>query len=268
MSTEKHVRQCILHALTELSQELPADQIGFADVARRANVHWTTVRRHLGSRDAMRALLRAHQQASGVEYADTRTRILAAAERVFAEGGYANTSLDDVATAASLTKGAVYWHFSSKSDLFLSLLEKNVLDHVRLLPEKIKAIASASQGRESAVENWLTQELERLTADKRQSQLFFEFVSSSRDEAIETKMRDFRRRAFATALPLIEQLQINGLLTSDVPALTLGLMVHALFDGLTVAWMVDPQEVQPKIVGKGLAQLLMHGIGGPLIKRQ
>ncbi len=265
MPTEKDIRQTILHALSELAQELPVDQIGFADVARRANVHWTTVRRHLGSREAMRTVLREQQQEHGVEYADTKTRILDAAERVFAEQGYANTSLDHVATAASLTKGAVYWHFASKSDLFLSLLEKNVFDHVRMLPEKIKAIASASQGPESAVENWLTQELERLTADKRQSQLFFEFVSSSRDEAIEEKMRDFRRRAFATALPMIEQLQINGLLRRDVPAQTLGLMVHALFDGLTVAWMVDPEEVQPKLVGKGLAQLLMHGIGGALI---
>lgn len=266
MSVEKDVPQAIFDAIAALAHDLPADHIGFADVARRAGVHWTTVRRHIGSREALRTRLREQQEAQGVSHADTRSRILAAAEQVFADHGYAGTALDDVATAANLTKGALYWHFSSKSDLFLSLLEQNVLDHVRLLPEQLGAIADATNDRRQAVNVWLTDELHRLTADRRKTMLFFEFVSSTRDEAVETRMREVRRKAFSAALPLIRSLQERGLLSDEVNPLTLGLMVHALFDGLTLAWIVDDEEVDPPKVVRDLADLLLNGIGGPILR--
>lgn len=55
------------------------------------------------------------------EAEETRNSILGAAERVFFEKGVSNASLDDVAKAAGVTRGAIYWHFSNKTDLFLEL---------------------------------------------------------------------------------------------------------------------------------------------------
>ena len=53
------------------------------------------------------------------EYADaTREALLEAAEVSFAERGFAATSLDDVAAAARVTKGALYHHFENKQHLF------------------------------------------------------------------------------------------------------------------------------------------------------
>ncbi len=48
----------------------------------------------------------------------TRTAILNAAERVFLAKGVADTSLEDIAAAAKVTRGAIYWHFKNKEDLF------------------------------------------------------------------------------------------------------------------------------------------------------
>ena len=53
----------------------------------------------------------------------TRERILEQAQRLFRERGYAATSLEQVAEAAQVTKGAIYGHFSSKEDLLLSAVE-------------------------------------------------------------------------------------------------------------------------------------------------
>jgi AcrR family transcriptional regulator len=53
----------------------------------------------------------------------TRERLLAEAQRLFRERGYAATSLEQVAEAADVTKGAIYGHFSSKEDLLLSAME-------------------------------------------------------------------------------------------------------------------------------------------------
>jgi AcrR family transcriptional regulator len=53
----------------------------------------------------------------------TRKRLLAEAQRLFRERGYAATSLEQIAEAADVTKGAIYGHFASKEDLLLSALE-------------------------------------------------------------------------------------------------------------------------------------------------
>src|SRR3984893_13687944 len=53
----------------------------------------------------------------------TRQRLLDEAQRLFRERGYAATSLEQIAEAAEVTKGAIYGHFSSKEDLLLSAIE-------------------------------------------------------------------------------------------------------------------------------------------------
>lgn len=54
----------------------------------------------------------------------TRTALLDAARRLFAEDGYAATSTPDVAVAAGLTRGALYHHFRDKQDLFRGVVER------------------------------------------------------------------------------------------------------------------------------------------------
>src|ERR1700760_1486786 len=53
----------------------------------------------------------------------TRQRLLTEAQRLFRERGYAATSLEQIAEAAEVTKGAIYGDFASKEDLMLSALE-------------------------------------------------------------------------------------------------------------------------------------------------
>jgi AcrR family transcriptional regulator len=53
----------------------------------------------------------------------TRQRLLAEAQLLFREHGYAATSLEQIAEAAEVTKGAIYGHFASKEDLMLSAME-------------------------------------------------------------------------------------------------------------------------------------------------
>src|SRR6478752_10850959 len=60
------------------------------------------------------------------QVAKNRGLLLAAARDVFRELGYAGASLDEIAKRAGFSKGAVYSHFRSKADLFLSLLEERI----------------------------------------------------------------------------------------------------------------------------------------------
>jgi len=58
------------------------------------------------------------------EAAVTRSKVLKAALSVFSAKGYAATTLDDVAAAANVTRGAIYWHFKSKADLYNTLTDE------------------------------------------------------------------------------------------------------------------------------------------------
>lgn len=62
----------------------------------------------------------------------TREAILDAAERVFFERGVARASLEAVARRAGVTRGAVYWHFRDKPDLFMALNDRLNLPHEAL----------------------------------------------------------------------------------------------------------------------------------------
>ncbi|MET0356294.1 MAG: TetR family transcriptional regulator [Cellvibrio sp.] len=55
---------------------------------------------------------------------ETRNQLLDAAEKVFFEKGFGQTSLLDIAAAAGLSRGAIYWHFKNKSDLFEAMTER------------------------------------------------------------------------------------------------------------------------------------------------
>jgi AcrR family transcriptional regulator len=81
----------------------------------------------------------------------TRQRLLAQAQRLFRERGYAATSLEQIAEAAEVTKGAIYGHFASKEDLMISALEAapapdystTLNDESRPLPERLAAYGRA-----------------------------------------------------------------------------------------------------------------------------
>ena len=61
------------------------------------------------------------------EAQETRTRILDAAEQVFAEKGVSRTSLADIAQTAGVTRGAIYWHFANKGELFTEMFDRVLL---------------------------------------------------------------------------------------------------------------------------------------------
>jgi len=54
---------------------------------------------------------------------NTKNQILDAALKVFVKSGYAETTMNDIVEKSGLSKGAIYHYYSSKKDLFLSLID-------------------------------------------------------------------------------------------------------------------------------------------------
>lgn len=90
--------------------------------------------------------------------ARTRQRLMAEAERLFAERGYAATSLEQIAQAAEVTKGAIYGHFESKEDLLLSAIEAapspsypGLGDVSRPLPDRLEELGRQMVAQDRAI---------------------------------------------------------------------------------------------------------------------
>lgn len=64
---------------------------------------------------------------------DRREQILATARRVFAQRGYDDTSIDDIAAAIHVSRPIIYRHFDGKRDLYLAVLEEHLADLIRRL---------------------------------------------------------------------------------------------------------------------------------------
>jgi len=125
--------------------------------------------------------------------ARTRRRLIAEAERLFVEKGYAATSLEQVARAAEVTKGAIYGHFANKEELLLSAIESasppsfpELLDDARPVRERLEEF-----GRRAATSDG--------ESDPRQFAAWLEFLAAL------LRNDDARSRYGANVLRLLSQ---------------------------------------------------------------
>src|SRR5215207_4620791 len=100
----------------------------------------------------------------------TRERLLAAAATVFARRGYHRATVEEIASEAGFTIGALYSNFGGKEDLFLALADRQVEERVAQVSAIADAAESDEPGRDAAER--LRSFLER---DPEWPLLFYEF---------------------------------------------------------------------------------------------
>ena len=123
---------------------------------------------------------------------ETREQVLAAAARVFARSGFHGTSLDAVAEEAGFSRGAVYYNFADKEELFLELLDRRCAERARDIREVFGSggddIASTTEQAGIAAR----EALEAMISDPEWRALYLEFLAhAARDKAFR---REFARR--------------------------------------------------------------------------
>jgi len=97
----------------------------------------------------------------------TRRQILEAAQRVFSVKGYHGASMDDVAQASGTSKGALYFHFSSKEELFHALVE----EFAQVLAEEVARAIKRERGAVAKVEAALRTVLEAASRHRQLAQI-------------------------------------------------------------------------------------------------
>src|SRR5438067_8683685 len=186
--------------------------------------------------------------------AETRAALLAAAADHFAKRGIAATSIDDVAASVGLTKGAVYAHFASKSDLVRAIFESfdasNALEeHRALLFDGTKTLEERlrSLGRSFAlIVRTAPVDVVFLDAEH--------FLYEARD-GDPTALRRNERQMFRTLgaeLERVARRRGERLPMSGVRFVTL---VQTLARGLLYQWARDPESVPDALIEDAFASL-------------
>ncbi|TDL54035.1 TetR family transcriptional regulator [Paenibacillus dendritiformis] len=259
MSSYEH----IVRIARELAANRPAERLTYADIAAAAGVHWTTVRRHLGDKRNMVELLTEDAGTRDAERTkpETRQRILDSARHIFAEHGYAAANLDSIAAESGLTKGAVYWHFSSKQDLFFGLLQSELERMQALLPREARQLTDMTSHPTDAAARMLRSRFPAQGSDTGSAYLFFEFLTATRDSEVKQQLQAAYARIWELAEAQITQLQESGIIGSDVQPEELAIMIQSLIHGMMVSWIIDPDRIDFDRIVPGIARILWHGIG-------
>ena len=173
---------------------------------------------------------------------------------VFAERGYRDASVDEVAKRAGYSKGAFYWHFPSKDDLFYALLEERVL---KPWEESIQLLETAPADQDMALEaNRLFGELMRSERDFLLIQ-YEVWAQAVRDSKLRRRYLQRRRRlrqAFGRAIAArLEHLGAPPLPHGGEERMATIFIATAL--GLTQERLVDPKSVPDDLMGETFALL-------------
>ncbi|MEO8739874.1 MAG: TetR family transcriptional regulator [Casimicrobiaceae bacterium] len=191
----------------------------------------------------------------------TREHLLDAAQRVFREHGVTRTSLAEVATAAGVTRGAVYWHFKDKAALFTAMCDRATLP--------LDAMLEAAGNEKSddpldALRRLMVGALQYLANDAR-TQAVFEVIFHKTElcgalgEAAGCRDRE-RSGCLRQVEKLVRQAAASGQLPADTDAALATHLLHASISGLMREWVLDPGAYDLARVAPALADCIIAGL--------
>lgn len=176
------------------------------------------------------------------ESAATREALLNAAEDVFFDKGVARTSLEQVARHAGVTRGAVYWHFKNKGDLFMALVERvrmpfqSLVDEVRNVDPEVSPLDAMHRACLAGMKR-----LERPNHQRILSILLHRCEFFSDINPLEMQ-KEINEECFKEMLVLLQMADAQGQLREGVTPEIASHLVQATLGGLFHDWLRAPER--------------------------
>jgi AcrR family transcriptional regulator len=185
-----------------------------------------------------------------------RQRVLEAAADEFVERGYAGASLQAIAKRAGLTRGAVYWNFKNKQELFLTLLDERIDEPARELMQ-LTETASADEATAAAVSDGLA----RLISDQAPlvMLLFEHWAAAARDPKLRRAFNARQRNLRDTLAHALKARHSTTGVPLTYPPERLAAAVLALAYGSAMNKLVDPDATPDELPGE-ILDLLYDGL--------
>ena len=194
------------------------------------------------------------------EAAVTRATVLKASLSVFSAKGYAAATLDDVASEAKVTRGAIYWHFKSKADLYNTLVEELSARGATVVQQ-----AAAEGGTFLDILRRIFVRLCAVIEDDREVRAVMELglfktgyapeLQAGRRKQLEAGQAQLAGIAEAMKLGISQ-----GALRDDIDPLEMARAFIALQNGLIQLWLTSPKSFSLKESAEAFADILIVGL--------
>ena len=168
----------------------------------------------------------------------TREYLLHAAAQVFAERGFHEATIDEVASAAGFTKGAVYSNFKNKEDLFLALLEDAYAKDTAAIKQTLGASDVPPEARLGDFVQMMRNEMAQMPD---LGALYLEFhLYALRNPSARERMNELERADVRAIAEIIESERTQREIEIDDPVERTARIIVALFRGISMMRTSDP----------------------------
>ena len=198
------------------------------------------------------------------EALETRNAILDTAERVFSRHGVSRTTLADIAAAAGVTRGAIYWHFQDKADLFCQMVARVTLP-MESAPCRVDHAAAPDPV--ASIRAMMVAILRRTCEDPQARRVFHivfhkcEYVDEMRP--VWKRLNEMQAACLAGMERGLKAASARGQLHPQLDACRAALGLHALLDGLIGKWVVDPESMPLRREAGELVDLFLDALRRP-----
>jgi TetR/AcrR family transcriptional regulator, acrAB operon repressor len=194
------------------------------------------------------------------EAAATRQALLRAALPVFGARGYAAATLDEIATCAGVTRGALYHHFAGKPELFLLVLEEGWAEAMAPLNARLEGDAPPL----TRVRRFLVAYLEALEHDASLRMLLQMVMFPSEgfpelEQSLTVKHGAIEAWTASLASVFIEA-RHRGQLRTGLSPRNAALVVVSFAYGVTTTWMLCTELFSPAREAEQLTDAVLEGI--------
>ena len=171
----------------------------------------------------------------------TRQRLIQAARQVFLARGVSRTTMEHIATQAGVTRGAIYWHFNNKIDLFQAMREQVFLPLIDRMDDTL--LVEGPEDPLTCIENFLCGTIQVLT-DSIETREIYEIMMIKCEYVDE--FATVLQQILSNCSGILEKLQlvyerakVQGQLHLSHDASQLAMDTHLFFIGLLHMWVKD-----------------------------
>jgi len=185
-----------------------------------------------------------------------KNQILDAATAVFARLGFHDARMDDIVQESGLSKGALYWYFKSKEDIITAISQRLFTTDIEQLVGLLHAEGSVSERLQQLIQARIAglQEMSDVVT------ILFEFYATAlHQDGVRQFIKAYFQNFHELLVALIQQGIDRGEFRS-VDAVAAAAALDAVFEGLVVRWLIDPEAMQWASVGETALRLLLDGL--------
>lgn len=188
-----------------------------------------------------------------------RNRILNSALREFSQKGYHRAILDEIAAGARVSKGAVYWHFENKGELFLAVVRQEISRMV----EHLQAVARGGGGSVVARLREVIAAAVTYYADHPELCNLLQLSTLPGGLELAREVEAIARDMYRNGREMVSVLLREGERLGELDAGRVGVaapIIVALLDGMMSQWIVDRRAIPLRRLAPSVADVFLLGI--------